>query len=170
MVVAVEGVGGEVEWEGGAGGFTSSQQASLLPPSDCLASPPQTLLSLHKLFTSGYTKGNSAALIVAEGKFIKKHLRPGLRTPLGHSCKNYAKPHLQRPVTSVWIQFRSTMPVILFISWHRSADVLIANLDIFIGVKGLYLLSHLYFLLYRTPASRLILQENPLYTSRKQHI
>jgi len=29
-------------------------------------SPSQTLLSLHQLFTSGYTKGNPGALIVAK--------------------------------------------------------------------------------------------------------
>lgn len=35
------------------------------------SSQPQMLLSSYKLFTPGYTKGNSLALIVAEGRFIK---------------------------------------------------------------------------------------------------
>lgn len=63
------------------------------------------LLSLYKLFTSGYTKGNSAALIVAEGKFIQKKkstARPLLQT--------YANPSLYHMVRSIceqahdWVQ------------------------------------------------------------------
>ncbi len=76
---------GELSWGGGVekrGGIPSQ------PPSTVWlsSSPPQTLLSFHKLFTSGYTKGNSVALIVAEGKFIKT-LGPRLHPLLGHRCK-----------------------------------------------------------------------------------
>lgn len=53
----------------GWGGRSPSQPSSTVWLSRSLA---QMLLSLYKLFTSGYTKGNSAALIVAEGKFIQK--------------------------------------------------------------------------------------------------
>lgn len=50
--------------EGRAGlGEVGGTPACLLLLSGCFYPP-------HKLFTSGYTKGNSGALIVAEGKFM----------------------------------------------------------------------------------------------------
>lgn len=73
----------------GADGLGDSQPASFY----CLTVMlPQMLLSSHKLFTSGYTKENSVALIVAEGKFIyptaASTARPLLQTYANPTCLN----------------------------------------------------------------------------------
>lgn len=72
------------------GGEIPSQPPSTVWLSSSL---PQTLLSFHKLFTSGYTKGNSVALIVAEGKFIKT-LGP-VCIHCSATAANLCKPYLQ---------------------------------------------------------------------------
>lgn len=78
------GVGDGWNRAGGWGGRSPSQPSSTVWLSRSLA---QMLLSLYKLFTSGYTKGNSAALIVAEGKFSQK-IKHSSTTP-ANVCKSY---------------------------------------------------------------------------------